>query len=288
MLKKIPFVLLFPFFVNGQTAFISGNDTICDNGNPAEIVVNFTGTAPFYFSYNVNGVTDNVDSTMLNQYLIKTKVPGIYTLVSFSDNNGFGSIDGSAIVTILLSPTALFTTATDTLNILFSKVQLDDITLGDIVEWDWDFGDNSANEFIQNPYHTYKDSIGIYQISLIVTDNMGCRDTATKQIWITDEYWMYIPNSFTPDNDKVNDKLCIEYNGIRENTFFLKIINAQGDLMYQYSDPSLLKCSSDGGWDGTHYKTNEDLPSDTYVYEVYFQDFEGWKHKEYGSITIIR
>ena len=125
MLKKFLVIFLFPFFVNGQTAFISGNDTICDNGNPAEVVVDFTGTAPFSFSYNVNGVTENVDSTMLKKYIINTTIAGNYTLISFSDNNGFwsiDSIDGSAIVTILPSPTALFTTATDTLNILFTKV----------------------------------------------------------------------------------------------------------------------------------------------------------------------
>jgi len=48
-----------------------------------------------------------------------------------------------------------------------------------------------------------------------------------------------------------------------------------------------LKCS-DGGWDGTHYKTKKALPSDTYIYEIYFQDFEGWKHKEYGTIVLVR
>jgi len=25
-----------------------------------------------------------------------------------------------------------------------------------------------------------------------------------------------------------------------------------------------------------------------YVYEIYFQDFEGWKHQDLGSIFIIR
>jgi gliding motility-associated-like protein len=291
MLKKILVVLLFPFFVNGQTAFISGNDTICDNGNPAEVVVDFTGIAPFSFSYNVNGVTENVDSTMLKKYLIETKISGNYTLVSFSDNNGIGSIDsidGSAIVTIFPSPTAVIHIDSDTLSVLHPIVTFIDESEGNIVAWDWNFGDNTLNMNTESAIHNYKDSLAVYQASLIVYDNNGCSDTTTHNIWVRDEYWIYIPNSFTPDNDKVNDKLCIEYNGIRENTFFLKIINLQGDLMYQYSDPSLLRCSLDGGWDGTHYKTNEDLPSDTYVYEVYFQDFEGWKHKEYGSITIIR
>jgi len=26
----------------------------------------------------------------------------------------------------------------------------------------------------------------------------------------------------------------------------------------------------------------------TYIYEMYFQDFEGWKHQESGQLSIIR
>ena len=83
----------------------------------------------------------------------------------------------------------------------------------------WDFGDNSTYS-IQNPYHTYKDSIAIYQITLIVEDNQGCVDTTQKLVTITDEHWLYIPNSFTPDLDGVNDKFCIEFNGIRKHILY--------------------------------------------------------------------
>ena len=37
------------------------------------------------------------------------------------------------------------------------------------------------------------------------------------------------------------------------------------------------------GWDGKHYKTGKDLPFGTYIYEMYFQDFEGWKHQDVGT-----
>ena len=39
--------------MNAQTAFISGNDTICDNGDEATIKVDFTGVAPFTFIYSL-------------------------------------------------------------------------------------------------------------------------------------------------------------------------------------------------------------------------------------------
>ena len=38
--------------------------------------------------------------------------------------------------------------------------------------------------------------------------------------------------------------------------------------------------SIENGWDGLHYKTGNKLPLGTYVYEIYFQDFEGWKHRK--------
>ena len=60
-------------------------------------------------------------------------------------------------------------------------------------------------------------------------------------LWVRDEFWIYIPNSFTPDDDMVNDKFCIEYSGIRENTFLFKVFNSQGDLMFQLTNPRIFK-----------------------------------------------
>ena len=175
------------------------------------------------------------------------------------------------------------------MNILFPSLQLNDITTENIVAWDWNFGDNTANKFIPNPFHTYKDSIGIYQISMIVTDDFGCSDTATKQIWIADEYWMYIPNAFTPDHDGVNDVFCLQHHGVREETFIFNIYDRFSNLVYATDKIENLECFlNSNGWDGTHYKTGNDLAMGTYIYEVYFQDFEGWKHQEQGHLFILR
>ena len=49
-----------------------------------------------------------------------------------------------------------------------------------------------------------------------------------------------------------------------------------------------LECFLENGWDGKHQSTGNDLPVGMYVYEVYFQDFEGWKHEDVGFLYIIR
>ena len=129
----------------------------------------------------------------------------------------------------------------------------------------------------------------VYQTNLIVLDINGCSDTATKFIWISDDYWMFIPNSFTPNFDKINDNFCIEYHGIRKSTFLFKVYNAQGNLVYQSTDPDRLRCSCDNGnWDGTYFRTQEKLSSGIYSYNLFFQEIEGWKHNKYGTIALIR
>ena len=157
---------------------------------------------------------------------------------------------------------------------------------GNIINWQWDFGDNTAPDYSQNPYHTYKDSIGIYQLSLIVSDDNGCSDTTSQTITITDDYWIWIPNSFTPDLDGNNDKFCIAYNGVREATFTFNIFDRFSNLVYSTNNIRDLDC--DNGWDGTHQATGKDLPMSTYIYQIYYQDFEGWHHQESSELIIVR
>jgi PKD repeat protein len=49
-----------------------------------------------------------------------------------------------------------------------------------IVEWDWDFGNSNHSE-LQNPNHQFLNQ-GEYAVTLVVKDNIGCRDTITKMI----------------------------------------------------------------------------------------------------------
>jgi gliding motility-associated-like protein len=277
-------------------AFISGNDTVCSNDySKAEVLVSFSGAVePYTFVYAINDINQSSITTTINPYIINTDNEGIFTLTSFSDANEIGYFSGSGLVTINSCPTALFNTLTDTLSLLYPQLQLTDISLAadpsdSILSWIWDFGDNTTNDFTQNPYHTYSESKSTYQVSLIVKDNKGCTDTTFKQIWITDEYWMYIPNSFTPDLDGINDVFCIQYHGVRQETFHFNVYDRLSTLVYTTSNITDLECELNlNAWDGTHYLSKKELPLGSYIYEMYFQDFEGWKHQESGHIIIVR
>jgi len=273
------------------TAFISGDDTICSNTQKnAEVKIYFSEAIPPYsFVYNINGLDQPIITTTDNPYVISTNEEGLYTLSSFSDASNSGWCSGSAYISIQEAPEALFSTSSDTISILYTSVKFIDESKGNISSWFWDFGDNTFTSNEINPTHIYEDSAGIIEVSLIVVDNAGCVDSTFKQLWLENEFWIYLPNSFTPDNNGVNDYFCLSYNGILVETFYFNIYNRNTDLVYTTQNIDDLKCmSNNNGWNGLHYKTGNKLPIGTYIYEIYFQDFEGWKHGQTGQIHLIR
>ena len=269
------------------TAFISGNDTICSNKNDlASVKISFTGISPFTFKYAIDGVEQNEITTTINPYIIPTDKAGTYDLVSFSDAVETGNLSGQALVTVSEAPNADFQLEPNTTTILHTTIQMIDNSSPNVVSWQWVFGDDSGGGNGQNPLHTFPDKVSQYQIVLLVRNNFGCSDSMFKTINITDDYWIYVPNSFTPNFDEINDKFHISFYGIREETFIINIYNRLNEIVYATNDISEL--SEDKGWDGTHQVKGFDLPSGTYIYELSYQDLEGWKHFKTDKISIIR
>ncbi|GAB4409951.1 MAG: hypothetical protein OHK0039_13970 [Bacteroidia bacterium] len=49
--------------------------------------------------------------------------------------------------------------------------------------WNWDFGDGTTLSGVANPTHTYQND-GLYTVTLIVSDNLGCSDTLVRTDYI--------------------------------------------------------------------------------------------------------
>ncbi len=52
---------------------------------------------------------------------------------------------------------------------------------GNVIAWEWDFGDLSPVSILENPTHNYAAG-GTYTVTLIVIGDNGCRDTVTKSV----------------------------------------------------------------------------------------------------------
>ena len=283
-------LLLFSFSAFSQsTAFIYGGGNLCDNAGTIDVEISLTGTAPWNIVYAIDGVGQPSILTSSNPHIIPTKTAGVYTVASVSNAFGVGTTSGSAIVSVLQAPTAQFTVVPDTLSFMYPTTKFQDKTIN-ATAWSWNFGDNTAIDNFQNPIHTFDSIVGVYQVTLIASDINGCSDTTFHQVWVNDEYYIYIPSSFTPDWDGVNDKFCLHYHAIREHTFDFKVYDMRGEVVFFTKNIKAMVCDNlaKNGWDGTHNKSGKELPIGNYVYEVYFQDFEGWKHHDFGFLHIIR
>jgi len=272
------------------SAYIYGSDTICANEDrEAQITINFVGNAPFTFIYAIDGLNQPSVTTSSNPYIINTMTNGIYSLTNMSDATEIGTVTGSAIVVVYDPPVATFNIIPDTITINYPTAHFVDKTSGNIVDWFWNFDDNSVDSMLANVYHTFPDSVGLYQITMIITDENGCSDTTFNHLWVQNEFWIYLPNSFTPDMDGINDKFCLSYNGVRIETFKINIYDRNSSLVFSSSNIDDMLCElGSKAWDGNHQDSGEELPMGTYIYEMYFQDFEGWKHQEQGYIYLVR
>ena len=68
-------------------------------------------------------------------------------------------------------------------------------TYAQITNWDWDFGDNTSSTDT-NTTHFYGNA-GNYVVTLVVTDNLGCKDTAYKNIVVDTVPNIFIGNDTT-------------------------------------------------------------------------------------------
>ena len=147
---------------------------------------------------------------------------------------------------------------------------------GAITLWQWYFGDGNGSNFM-NPSH-YWDLPGMYQVTLIVTDNQGCRDTAIYDYIDVIEGIIEIPNTFTPNNDGYNDFFEIKTSRIEH--YQLQIFNRWGMLIYESTSNPIQ-------WDG-YNQSGLQCPDGTYYYVLKATAYSGKEYNRVGFVMLLR
>src|SRR5690554_3246936 len=140
----------------------------------------------------------------------------------------------------------------------------------------WTFGDGMNSNLI-HPNNVYTEP-GDYDVTLVATDLNGCMDSISKLIRILEEFYIYAPNSFTPDGDRNNNTFTVSTIGVEE--FHILIYNRWGELVFEAHD-------KDFEWDGTYGPI---LARDgTYVWKINYRSVHDEETQTMvGHVNLIR
>ena len=151
-----------------------------------------------------------------------------------------------------------------------------------------DYGDQysylwTPNQDMSNPNSpttlVTPDTTHLYTVT--VTDTFGCEMSATVLIMVTPitcgTPFVFIPNSFTPNGDGINDVFLVR-SDILEECYFA-VYDRWGEKIFETYDQTI-------GWDGTFKQKN----CQTGVYDYYFKGKckDGDETELKGNVTLIR
>ena len=140
----------------------------------------------------------------------------------------------------------------------------------------WDFGDGTTSKD-ENPEHEYA-VFGEYQVTLTATKSNACSTSVSRgDLIITVDNTIFVPNTFTPNGDQVNDEFIITIPNIK--AYRIQIFNRYGTPLFQANDIF-------DNWKGI-YKS-EPLPVGTYYYIIDAVSITGESIKKSGAISIIK
>jgi gliding motility-associated-like protein len=270
------------------SATIEGDTGVCQDVKSPLVVFRGSNnpTAPAYkFDFNVNGKNPTsinsktgIDSVALPAATDKEGVFN-YTLTKVTDNNGCSSnVTGQVTkIEVFKVPLANFSIDPERTSILEPEIEIFDASISG-QSYLWDFGDGSVSPEPNPISHTYGDT-GTFTIKLAVVNGV-CSDTTYQKVRVYLPTLLYIPQTFTPNGDDINEVFLPKGDGIV--TFEMRIFDRWGNLIFFTDDINK-------GWDGKANGGSQVAQQDAYVYVIdirALQDKHDYTYR--GVVNLMR
>ncbi|MBP6573069.1 MAG: gliding motility-associated C-terminal domain-containing protein [Flavobacteriales bacterium] len=256
----------------------------------APLDVEFTNnTDPVYNAISDWDMGDGgLGSNLVSQpYTYNT--PGTYTvsLTVTSDSGCVSNFTHTNMILVEPAPLAEFTTYPNPAPVSNSAVLL---TATDpyASDFQWTITEQATGEVLGTSedrellFDFPSDLGGLYDVCLIVQDIYGCTDTTCKVVEIRDPLLVFVPNTFTPDGDGVNDLFFPSIVGSDPDQYELIVFDRWGGSVFQSTDQQQA-------WDGKHRNGGEVLAQGIYTWKLKTAPENDGGRKEYrGHVTLIK
>jgi gliding motility-associated-like protein len=211
--------------------------------------------------------------------IIRFSPAGIYSATLMAITSGLcvdTSMTSIKNLTVLPNPTASFNVSPKETSIFEPEIMVSNTASADVISWEYLFDDN-VRSTLSDDKHVYQD-YGNYLISQIVTNSFGCRDTARNSVKILPEFRFWVPNTFTPDGNALNDVFAPVTIGVYN--YELEIYDRWGEKIFTSNNVNK-------GWNG-FYKGNL-CKQDIYAWRILFKNVVDQRLEEYhGHVLLLR
>jgi gliding motility-associated-like protein len=134
-----------------------------------------------------------------------------------------------------------------------------------------------------NPIIALPAELGTYNITLMARNLEGCQDEITKMIEVKNDFNIYIPTSFSPNFDNLNDVFRPEFSpyGLDLRTYEMEIFDRWGHLVFRTNDARQ-------GWNGAVHNKGEACQPGVFVYVLRCKDNDGNSYSRQGHVSLLR
>lgn len=235
-----------------------------------------TGITDWSWTFDADGTSRAIDSL----FLFKTYGKKLITL---HVTNGVCSDSSSAEILLDNELVSRFKVSPSAETCPEDPTSFTDSSIGKIISWYWTFGDGTTST-LQNPPPKYFPAPPTragrtYPASLIVQNDIGCFDTARKNITVYYNCHVAVPSAFTPNGDGLNDYLY-PVDAYKADDLIFRIYNRWGQLVFETKDWTKK-------WDGRINGYPQDVG--TYVWMLNYTNRDtGKKFALKGTTVLIR
>ena len=162
------------------------------------------------------------------------------------------------------------------------KLSIKNTSTGSIDKWRWNYGSIGTSLAKDPPtflFPTLSREIK-YPVKLVVTNQaLGCSDSVTKILTVLDFCIIDVPNAFTPNNDRLNDKFG-PHNALKAENYEFKVYNRWGQLVFRSTNWQ-------DRWDGTIKGVPQQPGVFVWMLSYTHRDSKQQVFKK-GTVTLIR
>ncbi|MDP1801798.1 MAG: gliding motility-associated C-terminal domain-containing protein [Bacteroidota bacterium] len=220
---------------------------------------------------------DNNSSALSSPEHCYNKSGNYSVILNYVTINGcVGSQTLSNYIQVNPIPIAEFTSDISEIDIYNTSVNFINQSSG-ATQYNWFFSNEGTSE-LPNPVFTFSNEQDQF-IYLFVKNEFGCTDTITKKIKYITGFTFFAPNTFTPNEDNLNDTFLPKGIGWNIDKYELSIYDRWGEKIFgtkQYNE----------GWNGKVRGSESSVQNDIYIWKVSLTDMFSKYHEFVGHIFI--